>query len=223
MSFDCQLRRRCNALWPDQCLACQRPGTAAAGDLCPLCRADLLWCENPPALDGLDRVLCAAPYEGTVRDWVLRLKFHGDLAAGRVLGTLLATTVRGDRRDGRELPQVLLPVPMTRLQWLRRGRNAASVIAAPVARALALPVAHNLAVIQRKPTAQHRLSRAERLRALNDAFSVRERPPPRIAIIDDVLTTGATAQALARALRNAGCAHVEVWTAAYTLPPEDVP
>lgn len=213
-----QLQRRIG-----RCLACQLPTRAGHGDLCPRCRADLLWCETAPALADLDQVLCALQYEGTIRDWVLRLKFRGDLAAGRVLGDLLAATVRGAQAAGSLLPQALLPVPMTRLQWLRRGRNPASAIAAPVARAFKLPIAHQLAVIPRKPRSQHRLNRTERLQALKGAFSVRGRPPSRVAIVDDVLTTGATAQALARALRAAGCRHVEIWTAAYTLPPEAVP
>ena len=206
-----------------RCLACQLPARAGQGDLCRQCRADLLWCETAPVLADLDQVLCALHYEGTIRDWILRLKFRGDLAAGRVLGQLLAATVRGARAAGSPLPQALLPVPMTRLQWLRRGRNPARVIAAPVARAFALPIACQLAVIAHKPSSQHRLNRAERLQALRGAFCIRGRPPAQVAIVDDVLTTGATAQALARALRVAGCRRVEIWTAAYTLPPEAVP
>ena len=72
---------------------------------------------------------------------------------------------------------------------------------------------------RRKPTAEQTgLSAAERRRNLHDAFRVRSPcPGARIAILDDVITTGSTTAALAQAFRDAGAAHVEIWAAARTL------
>ncbi|MEM1229447.1 MAG: hypothetical protein AAGI15_02840 [Pseudomonadota bacterium] len=211
-------------LFPGECLACAVDLSGGQTHLCTQCQADLPWCEQPPAIPGIDRTLCALHYEGAVRHWVTQLKFRGDLAAGRLLGTLLLATVRGTYRppDGPPLPlpTALIPVPMSRWRWFLRGRNQAHVIAMPSVRALSLPILDRAVQVARKPLSAHRLSRVERRTALSAAFRARSGVPTHVAIIDDVLTTGATAQALAAQLRSAGARRVDLWTATYTLPPD---
>jgi predicted amidophosphoribosyltransferase len=80
---------------------------------------------------------------------------------------------------------------------------------------LGLPVEHRLARRIRETEEQAALPAIVRAANVRGAFEVRSRaPPPRVAIVDDVLTTGATAAALAQALGRAGCSHVEVWAVA---------
>lgn len=213
--------------FPGRCLACDLPTPAGQPDLCRQCFSDLPWCSTVAAPDPAARqVLAAVYFQGTVRHWVHRLKYHGGLAEGRVLGQILTTSITAQYLPRSRLlgtpapwlqpPAALVPVPMPASSWLRRGRNQATLLAQPLARALSIPIAHQLVSRTHKRVDQHTLGAAERAQLRSDVFRVLARPPRRLAIVDDVLTTGATTAALTRALLQAGAQEVHVWCLAYT-------
>lgn len=113
------------------------------------------------------------------------------------------------------LPELLIPVPLPRWRLYRRGYNQALEIARAMARVLAIEVAADAAQLRRVPADQIGQSAAQRRRNLRDAFTV-SRPlwGMHVALVDDVMTTGATLDALARAARKAGAAHIEAWALA---------
>ena len=109
-------------------------------------------------------------------------------------------------------PDVLLPVPLHNARLQKRGFNQALELARPVARRLRLPIAENLCVRNKHTAVQSELDAVERRRNLHAAFEVtRSLAGVHVAILDDVLTTGATASALTLVLRQAGAATVQVW------------
>jgi ComF family protein len=147
---------------------------------------------------------------------VTRLKFGHELVFARVLGTLLAGSLR---RSGRALPECIVPVPLHRRRLLERGFNQSLEIARHVAPRLGLKVEPRLLQRLRDTSAQSGLDAAARALNLNQAFGInRQRAVPRhVALLDDVMTTGNTAAAASRVLKSAGCEHVELWACARVL------
>jgi ComF family protein len=131
-----------------------------------------------------------------------------------VLGSLLA-----DRIDlGRNRPQLLLPAPLHPRRLRERGFNQAAELTRILADELSLPWSARHFVRVRHTEPQAGLDRRARQRNLRHAF--RWRGPigdlSRVAVIDDVVTTGTTAEEMARALKRAGIERVEVWAVART-------
>ncbi len=151
-----------------------------------------------------------------------RLKFGRSLAAGRVIADLWIQAIRLALADGRMavLPDALLPVPLHTARLRERGYNQALELAKPIANALHLPIVPDLLSRERATAAQTGLDAAARRRSLRGAFvfvAPRDAPPTRIALVDDVMTTGATLRECARVLKRAGVTSVEVW--AFTRAP----
>jgi ComF family protein len=142
---------------------------------------------------------------------VRALKFHGQLAVARSLGRAMASLASA------EPGAVVVPVPLHVDRLRERGYDQAALLARELARATGLPLAvRALRRIQPTP-AQTALDAAARRSNLRGAFASSERAPARtIVLVDDVLTTGATVDACARALRRAGAARVVVVTVGRT-------
>jgi len=139
------------------------------------------------------------------------LKYKGRLIRARLLGELLGHWTRG-RRDQID---ALVPVPLHRRRWRQRGFNQARELAVAVARASRLDLIEDecLRVKDTPPLWDH--SAAERRRILSGAFRVGSAlAGRRIALVDDVLTTGTTAAAMTAALLEAGARRVEIWAVA---------
>jgi ComF family protein len=155
--------------------------------------------------------VAAFRYEGPLRRALGRLKYGG---AARLAGPLaraaapalapLLELVAAIPEAAEPTPLVPVPIHPDRLR--ERGYNQAALLAAELARATSRPVA-DLLVRTRPTTKQHRLDRAGRLHNLRGAFAARKgvRPPPSVILVDDILTTSATLEACASALRGAGC------------------
>ena len=215
-------------LLPGVCLLCDSAPAERHG-LCAACNEGLPWlgaaCRrcalplNAPGVCGAclgrddpDESWSPLRYVPPVDGLLQALKFHGRLEIAAWLGELMAGAF-GD--SGRDRPGLLVPVPLHRGRLARRGFNQSLEICRPLARALAIPLDGRCCERPRPTPSQSGLDRAGRRRNVRNAFAVR-RPPPvdHVAIVDDILTTGATTRALADALHRAGIARVDVWAAA---------
>jgi ComF family protein len=160
---------------------------------------------QPPPLDG---VIATFTYGWPVDGLLRNFKFHQDLAAGRLLAGLMTTTCSTQPR-----PQALVPVALHRQRLRQRGYDQALELARPLADTLQLPC---LPVLQRQRATrpQSELDAAQRRGNLRGAFAVSTTVPAHVALVDDVMTTGATLHAAARALRRAGAQRVDAWICA---------
>ena len=216
-------------LFPGRCLLCLG-ATHCSADICAGCEQDLPWLKNrclrcalPLTTEGLcgsclkqaprfDRCLACWEYGFPIDGLISRFKYHGDLASGALLGELALTSFKPDFIDG------LLPVPMHWRRRLQRGYNQTELLATQWGAALNIPVLRPLKRVVATPT-QQGLSAHARRRNLQGAFTLvkpKQVRGKRLVIVDDVLTTGATANSLAAILRRAGATEVSVWCLART-------
>lgn len=216
---------------PPVCLICGQHGREGL-DCCAGCEADLpavaAGCRQcglplPEAVEHCGRCSRRPPafeatwpgfeYSGAVEALVHRFKFRHHLAAGRVLAGL---TARRLVRLGAPRPQALVPVPLHWRRRLWRGFNQSEMLARDLSRWLgAIPVA-DLLVRSRATPSQSALPATRRGGNVRGAFTARRRGYRirHVALIDDVMTTGATLDACARALRQSGVDKVDVWVVA---------
>src|SRR5690554_6187308 len=217
-----------------RCVTCLSP--RASHGLCRDCRADLprnRWhcatCALPMAFPSpgmccgecqsspppFSRALIPWRYQFPVDGMIGRYKYNGHRKFVRPLlagfGEFLEQQLAADQR-----PDTLIPAPMHWSRRWQRGFNQARDIAEFVGSQLDIPVAGDVVRRRRRVTAQRKLNRAERLVNLAGVFEVCGPVPARVAIVDDVVTTGATAKLLADALRDAGARDIQVWALART-------
>lgn len=222
-------------VYPAACLACSAPLSGPQG-LCPACWRALPWVERPycerlgtpfavemgPGLlspaalaepPAFARARAVARYDGPARELVHRLKFGDRLELALAMGRWMA-------RAGRELTigaDALVPVPLHPWRLWRRRFNQAALLAQAVSRETGVPLQPDW-LLRVRPTRPHvGLSRNARALNLQGSFRVAETARPlvagrRLVLIDDVLTTGSTANAAARVLIRAGAGSVDVLT-----------
>lgn len=185
------------------CPRCALP--SAAGALCGRCLA------HPPRFDA---TIAALAYRFPADVLVHSLKFRGELALAVPLGRLLAERIAPDPRV-----HFILPVPLAARRLRERGYNQALEIARHVAAATGARLALEACERLRDTPAQTGLSLAERATNLRGAFRApRSLDGATIAVLDDVMTTGATLDEIAGALKDAGASYVVNWVVARTLP-----
>jgi ComF family protein len=215
------------SLLSHRCLVCGERG--AGDDLCALCRAALPWNRNACLRCGLplpqSESACGAclkhppPFAATraaliysfpLDRLLLRFKFHGDLAAGRLLSQLFCQAL-GDS----ELPKALVPVPLHGSRLRERGYDQALELAKAMARRTGISL-HRHALRRVRGTArQSELGLSARQRNLRGAFAVvGDALPKHVALIDDVMTTGATLRECAQTLLRSGVEQVDAWVIA---------
>jgi ComF family protein len=221
-------------LLPLRCLLCGAPGVSGI-DLCAGCAAELprnrsccarcaLPLAAPAALCGecqrrpppWDAAWAPFRYAWPLDRLESRYKFGRDLAAGRVLSVLWLAEPRKPA-----LPDLILPVPLHHGRLRQRGYNQALELAKPMAKALGVPMQHDLLQRHRATPAQTELDAVSRRRNVRGAFSVRAGVtlPPHVVLLDDVMTTGATLAECARVLKRAGAKRVDVWALARAPSP----
>lgn len=226
-------------LYPATCILCGDPAPDRR-DLCPGCLGDLTRtapccpvCALPTAASEtrlpcgrcvkkrplFERCLVPLRYLPPADELVGGLKFGGRLSHGRVMGEILADHVE-ERLASGDRPQVLLPVPLHPHRLRERGFNQALEVARPVARRLQIPLHPRLCRRRLATPRQTGLSALERRRNLRGAFAAEDLGGiTHVALIDDVVTTGATVTELTRVLRRAGAERVEVWAVCRTAAP----
>lgn len=209
-----------DALFPKRCAGCG----AGPWPFCESCREAIVplsppWCSRcgAPAPGPVDRcrhcppepiAIARAPFllEGPARRAVHRLKYGGWRPVAEALGAAMVEVVASPA-------DALAWVPLSRRRRAARGFDQARALAIAVGRRLDLPT---LPLVRRVSDVgpQAERSGAERRLAMRGAFAATGRAPARVLLIDDVLTTGATAAACAEALANAGAWEISVLTAA---------
>jgi ComF family protein len=197
------------------------PACAGCGCLIPsgsdavLCRSCDLALPRPAGDPGptpwLDACVAAVEYQGAAEAWIRRFKYPRPGLAGLDPAPLAVAALlirEAASRAPEPGPQLVVPVPLHPRRLRDRGFNPAALLARRLARDLGLswdPVA--LARLRDTPS-QTGLDRPARRRNLRGAFRARRPVPPRVWIVDDVVTTGSTLAAAARALRRAGADRV---------------
>lgn len=140
---------------------------------------------------------------------VSRFKYSGALHYGALLGRLLGEVCRARRPDG------IVPVPLHPTRLIERGFNQAQELARPVAATIGVPIRADLCARIAPTPPQAGLPASYRRRDFQSVFRVSPRARGlRLALIDDVMTTGSTARALTLKLLRAGAESVEVWAVA---------
>lgn len=213
------------------CTLCDAPSGDAA--FCAPCHAELPWHRAPqcpicawPTPQGEVCGVCARkpPYYRHLRAALVygfpvdrlihNFKYRGQLHLGRVLAGLLAESVQTET-----MPDLILPVPLHPQRLRERGYNQAAELARLLGRQLHCPVALDAAERTRHTPQQTALDRDQRSKNMRDAFAVRPTVyGQRLALVDDVVTTGATVDALAQAALRAGAVEVMVWCVGRAIP-----
>jgi ComF family protein len=144
-----------------------------------------------------------------VKNGVHGLKYRADFQQARVMASLMAERLC---QRAEPLPGLLIPVPLAWTRLLLRGHNQAVELARVLSRLTGIPVDARAARLRRRIDNQIGKTAAQRRHNLRNAFSVeRDLGGRHVALIDDVMTTGATLDALAVAARRAGAARIEAW------------
>jgi ComF family protein len=195
-------------LAPRSCVFCGEPGAAGEQSICTGCFADLPWNESPvSSTPGIfEASIAMLHYSFPIDVAIKALKFRRKLYYAPALAEVLCVA-RPLLPPGID---AVLPVP---LHWRRkamRGFNQATELARPIAKLLGVPLARNVRRKRATPF-QSGLDAAERAKNLRSAFVI-TRPElcTHVLIIDDVVTTGATARALAKQLLSSGVTKVSV-------------
>ena len=218
-----------DTLLPQDCLLCASP--AGGKLLCPACLTDLPRlsaarcprcalpspqseicgrCQRHPA--HFDALIALYPYAFPIDRMVQKLKYGHQLALADWFGHELGAACKTLKAD------LIIPMPLHARRLAERGFNQAMEIARPLSRITGIPIYSLLCQRQRETSPQEGLSLRERRRNLKDAFACSGDLDGRhVALVDDVVTTGASVDECARTLRLHGAGGVTVVAVARTL------
>lgn len=202
----------CNACWPKLeflgpggCSTCGLPLSSTEAETCAACLA------NPPRID---RTRAAVAYGDISRSIALRLKYGRKVALARTMARYMAPLIEGQE------DAILIPVPLHRRRLWWRGFNQAALVARELSRRVRIPSDNNgLKRVKSTPPLKG-LGVRQRRRTVAGAFRATGKVDGRtVILIDDVLTTGSTADACARVLKRAGARRVELVSWARVVRP----
>ena len=196
-----------------RCLRC----AAALPSSIPVCGQCVL---KPPPYDA---ALAALDYTAPWDKLVARYKFHEGLDLGDALAACL---LAAHAQAGLPAPGLLLPVPLSPQRLQQRGYNQAWELVRRLATALGAEATATLLIRVRHTEQQMALPLSERPANVQDAFAIEPRRRAElqgrcVTVVDDVMTTGATFAEIARVLRAAGAARIQVWALSRTPAPGD--
>ncbi len=188
------------------CARCAQPLPQPA----PLCGACLR------KLPAFDAAYAGFVYQEPFAHLVQKLKFNQSLSCARALGARWAVSFREVRsRDTQALPAALIPIPLHRSRLRQRGYNQALELARELEGQFSIPILREGLIRTRATAPMPGLDLEERRRNLRDAFAVGAvELPKRVALVDDVMTTGATLAEATKTLKRVGVEWVELWVLA---------
>lgn len=183
------------------CVQCA--GTATTGEVCGECLR-----ESP----SFDSTLASYRYDFPLDRLLQSFKFHGGLGLSQLFAKSVVERVRSSQTA---LPGLIVPVPLAKRRLVERGFNQSGVLAKEVAKALGVRCDVFALEKTRETVPQAGLDRAARRKNVKGAFACTlPLAGAHVAVLDDVMTTGATVGEAARALKAQGAARVEVWVVA---------
>ncbi len=229
-------------LIPNFCVLCQ--STVQGRQLCPTCSKAMLQahfscyqCAEPMELihphttsfalkqrlicgrcqkqkPHFDRVITAGLYTAPLSNLLQLFKFHQHPELSHILAYQLLQLL--NKMPAAELPDAIVAVPLHRNRLKQRGYNQAELLANYLSRHLYIPVIKGKIIRHKLTHEQTRLNLHQRKRNIRNAFKVPAGMPKRVAIVDDVITTGSTADELARTLKKQQVKQVDIWCIAKT-------
>lgn len=198
------------------CAACAQTVTPLGERVCVKCGRAIkdearycLTCQNH--VRNFDRARACYVYDGGARQLVHRLKFGNQRWLARAMARQMARRAQSCGMSG----DLIVAVPLSREHFKRRGYNQAELLARFAGQYLAIDYAKGALIKTRDTAEQAKLTAKEREKNIDRAYAVADRVAvsgKRILLVDDVLTTGATASEVARVLKKAGAVRVEVLT-----------
>ncbi|MGP1383900.1 MAG: ComF family protein [Thainema sp.] len=203
------------------CLLCQR---SAAHVVCPTCQQRARAYQYPQLRQfqqqsGLT-VLAWGDYRGDIQRMMRLLKYENQPKLGTLMGQWLATAWLAQSQSNHRVAPIIVPIPLHPHKLQQRGYNQADLIAQEFCRITQLPLVSQGLERIRETQPQFSLSAQDRVQNLSQAFqvadSLRQYRNQPVMLLDDIHTTGATAQSAAQALRQAGCHVLGVITVAKT-------
>ena len=204
-------------LFPPKCVLCRRILENSELDLCRKCRVDAPVCPvSRSKLPFLDSWVAIWHYEGNPRSSVIRFKFYGKRGYAGAYGRLLAMKLQQEHPEGFDM---LTWVPTGRLRKLRRGYDQAQLLAEAVGTELGTEPVCLLKKIRRNRVQSRIRGEAQRRANVLGAYKAidpAQLSDKRILLLDDVITTGATAGECARILLTAGAKEVHCGAVART-------
>lgn len=232
-----------DAALPQSCACCQQqlPHTTDLA-LCNECHFDLPWLGHCCAVCSLPldvqasicgKCLREPPgfihskipfrYDYPLNHLILDFKFNHHFARGELLSRLLIDFLHDAYKD-QALPDALVPVPIHPWRQFRRGFNQSELLTRDISDAIDIEAHYRLCYRQQQAASQKDSSKQARRDNLKDAFGIAPRKAPLIkgkhlALVDDVVTTGATANELSRLFLQQGAASVVIWALARTPEP----
>ena len=218
-------------IWPHVCCFCGSESKTER-DLCEVCLHTLSWASLRCYICGLrlqktlehiicekcdlqkpnfDRLCSVFSYDDPVIKLVRGLKFGRQLAFGKILGDFLADKIIEWYRND-NLPEALIPMPLYVSRLRKRGYNQALELTRPIIKKYKIPLL-NACIRSRATLPQSGLNANARRKNTANAFKIIKNlyQTEHVAIVDDVVTTGSTVNALSKSLKNAGVSRVDVW------------
>jgi ComF family protein len=203
--------RQIEFLGESGCKTCGLPLQATESASCGICLA------RPPRIT---RTRAAVAYDDLSRGLAIRLKYGRKVAIARTMARYMVPLIEESAGD-----RLLMPVPLHWTRLWQRGFNQSALVAREVARRLGIRSdPYSLQRIRRTPPLKG-MSALQRRKTVGGAFRIRDKSAvtgKTVILIDDVLTTGSTAEACARALKRAGAARVELITWARVVKPSQL-
>jgi ComF family protein len=218
------------SLFPPSCIFCSKKPESFI-DLCNACQKGLLaldtqciYCAQALEIQATKQQICGrcqkappafdtvyAPHQhqGEVRYLINQLKFEKSYKNSRLLGLLLSEFLLTEKVL---LPDIIIPVPLHSERYRQRGYNQTLEIAKVTSKELHIPIDYKSCIRIQNTPHQISLSLKQRHQNIKGAFTVKQPMVAKhIAILDDVMTTGATANELAKMLKSAGAKQVDIW------------
>ena len=220
---------------PTVCHCCSAVNEHRIPNLCDSCWQKLPWLSNrcascaipletdnsvcgqclnsPPSFDRTTAAVC---YKAPISSMINRLKHNQDLSCASTLADVFIRNID----ESTQRPDVIIPMPLHWRRQFTRGFNQSDCLARCIGKRLSIQVSTKMLRRVKHSAPQQGLNRKQRLKNLDNCFRARAiETDVKIALFDDVITTGATMEIAARALKSAGANNVVAWSIARTPEP----